>query len=311
MEEKKVTLCIVTAAYNESAVLPEFVARVTEALKGTRLVWELILVDDGSQDATWDIIRLASAKDNRVRGFRLSRNFGHQKALVVGLQAAHGDFVCTMDADLQDPPELIPEMLEYLLKNNLDLVYGQRSSREGVSLLLKCCYSCFYRLLGWVSGVHIPKDTGDFRIARKELVDLVVSMPDTHDFLRGAFAWLGFKQEPFFYERKGRRAGKSSYTLSKLMDLAINGLWGFSLKPLRLAILLAFGLAAAATSLAAYIVLSLLYGVEAPSGWASLAVVILLTGSANLLALGTVAEYIGQVLKQTRRRPTAIVAEMI
>jgi len=311
MEKDSITLSVVTTAYNEDAVLVEFIRRTCASLEGAGCPWELIIVDDGSSDKTWEVVTRAAADNSKIRGVRLSRNFGHQRALVSGLQQARGELVCSIDADLQDPPELILGMLKHMQAHHLDLVYGQRSSREGVGWLLRLCYQCFYAFLGWVSGTPIPKDTGDFRIVKKRLLSLVLAMPDAHDFLRGAFAWVGFAQGPFYYNRKGRGAGKSSYTVGKLIDLAINGIWGFSLKPLRLAILLSFGLAMFAVMVALYIVATFWMGADTPWGWASLAVVVLLTGSANLLALGTIAEYIGQILKQTRRRTAAIVAEVV
>lgn len=309
LDKSNTHISIATTACNEEQCLPQFIQRTKNALESANVTFEIVIVDDGSKDNTWNIIKLAAKKDDRIKAFRLSRNFGHQRALVRAMEECTSNIVCTIDSDLQDPPELIPELLNQLHDNNADLIYGQRTKRKKTNPILLLAYHTFYSILQMLSGTPIPPNTGDFRVAKRRVVESVLALKESHDFLRGAFAWVGFKQEAFLYERDGREAGKSSYTINKLLELAVNGLWGFSMKPLRLAIIFALVLSCITGFLALYIFQGYLINRSTPPGWTSLALAILITGTANLLALGTLAEYLGQILKITRNRPGTLVSE--
>lgn len=300
-------ISVASCAHNEEENLPKFLERTTQTLQEYGEDWEIIIVDDGSTDNTWKI--LSEQKNPKIKGIRLSKNFGHQRALACAMQHCQGDIICSIDSDLQDPPELIPAMLEKMKETGAEIVYGKRKRRKNTNPLLNLAYKIFYKILRALSGTPIPENTGDFRIAKIRAVKTVLAMQESHDFLRGAFAWIGFHQEEFLYIREGRTAGKSSYSLKKLTELAINGIWGFSMKPLRIAITLSFTLASFATLLGIYILIGYIKGNETPPGWVSICCIILITGSAHLLALGAIAEYIGQILKITRNRPGTIIQE--
>jgi glycosyltransferase involved in cell wall biosynthesis len=309
MTEVPPDLSVIAPCLNEQEVVGEFIRRTTAACDGTGKKWELLLVDDGSKDSTWLAIQQAAAGDGRIRGIRLVRNFGHQPALTAGLQACRGASVLLIDVDLQDPPELLPEMLSALQREDADIVYGQRRSRQGVSWVLNFCYKNFYRLLGWLSGTEIPPDTGDFRLVTRRVVDCVNQMPEQQRFLRGMFSWTGFKQVPFLYDRKAREAGEASYTWKKLFALAADGIMSFSIKPLRLATALAGLLAGLGLLVTVWLVFGHAYFDQPPQGWTSLMVVLLFVSALQMLVLGVIGEYIGRIFIEQKRRPIYLVAE--
>jgi len=302
-------LSIVAPCLNEQEVLDEFLRRATAAGEATGKSFEILIVDDGSTDATWEKLHSYALVDSRVNALRLARNFGHQAALSAGLAECRGEKVLLIDADLQDPPELLAGMLDLAQNEQADIVYGQRRTREGVSSLLNICYKTFYRLLGWISGTEIPPDAGDFRLVSRRVVDAVNGMPEQHRFLRGMFSWTGFKQVALPYDRKSRAAGTPAYTWGKLFTLAADGIMSFSVKPLRLATALAGLLAASALAVTAWLVLAYTYFDNPPQGWTSLMVVFLFVSALQLLVLGVIGEYIGRIFVEQKARPVYIVCE--
>lgn len=300
---------VVAAALNEEQVIPAFCSRVMKVCEALGVSFEVIVVDDGSTDGTWKRLRALSQTDRRLSAVRLARNFGHQAALSAGLQVAKGETVLLIDVDLQDPPELLGEMLGAMKKENADIVYGQRLSREGVPWHLAFCYGLFYRALGWLAGCKIPPHTGDFRLVSRRAVDCINKMPEDQRFLRGMFSWAGFKQIPFGYHRKARAAGEPAYTWGKLTALAVDGIMSFSIKPLRLASALAAFLAVAGFSVMAWLVFGYAYLNHPPQGWTSLMVVILFLSALQLLVLGVIGEYVGRIFLAQKGRPEFIIAE--
>jgi len=302
-------LTVIAPCLNEQEVIDEFIRRVTDACAATGRSWEIILVDDGSRDGTWSKIRDHANRDARVRGIRLVRNFGHQQALSAGLRACRGKMVMLIDADLQDPPELLGEMLAAAQRDGAEVVYGQRRTRDGVSLVLNACYKSFYKLLGWLSGTEIPPDTGDFRLVSRRVVDCINAMPEQQRFLRGMFSWTGFRQVALPYDRKARAAGAPAYTWHKLFALAADGIMSFSIKPLRLATALAGVLAGIGLLVTVWLVFGHAYFDQPPQGWTSLMVVLLFVSALQMLVLGVIGEYIGRIFIEQKQRPIYLVAE--
>jgi glycosyltransferase involved in cell wall biosynthesis len=300
-------LSVVVPCYNEEDGISELMSRLGPVLQEMELRHEIILVDDGSEDKTWKMIGEFAGK-GAVRGIRLSRNYGHQLAISAGLVKSSGDIVFVIDADLQDPPELFPEMLKLIEQGN-DVVYGQRIRRKGVSWWKKVCYKNYYRILRFLAGCPIPADTGDFRAMRRHVVDAIVGMPEQQRFLRGMISWLGFRQVAYPYERDPRFAGEAKYTLRKLFKLAWDGIMSFSIQPLRLALICGAGLSALSFGLIVYIVINKLVFGHPPEGWSSLMAVILLIGGMQFLVLGIMGEYLGRVFLESKRRPLYLIQE--
>jgi dolichol-phosphate mannosyltransferase len=269
-----------------------------------------VLVEDGSPDRTWDAICRLVEKDSRIVGLQLSRNHGHQLAVTAGLAHVSGERVLIIDSDLQDPPELLPEMMR-LMDEGADNVYGQRLSRKGVPIWKKWCYKTYYRLLSALAGCEIPPDTGDFRLISRRVVDLVNEMPEHHRFLRGMISWLGFRQVAVQYHRDARFAGESGYTLAKLFKIAVDGITSFSIKPLRFASILGFVFAGLCAVGIIYSVVGHYQGKTAVAGWTSLMAVILLVASLQFFVLGMIGEYIGRMFVEQKKRPLFIVAKKV
>jgi len=289
--------------------MPDLLARlgaVCHAVAGED--YEIILVDDGSTDGTLAAIERA-ASDPHVLGVILSRNFGHQRALSAGLAQARGARILIIDADLQDPPELLPEMMRQMKEQRADVVYGVRIRRMGESWSKRATAAAFYRILNLLSDVPIPPDAGDFRLITRRILDLVNAMPEEHRFIRGMIGWAGFRQVAFPYERRERVAGETHYPLRKMIHFAIDAITSLSIRPLRLASYLALITSGSALLLLLYAFAGFL--VNAARGWISLMSVILLIGSAQLLVLGVIGEYFGRLYLQARGRPLYIVARRI
>ncbi len=305
-----VPLSILVPCYRDEGNLDELHRRLTEVCGRMGADFELVLVDDGSPDGTWGAIERLAAADPRIVGVKLARNHGHQIAVTAGLHHVRGERVLIIDSDLQDPPELLPEMMR-LMDEGADNVYGQRLSRKGVSLLKKMAYKNYYRLLSLLAGCEIPPDTGDFRLISRRVVHLLNGMPEHHRFLRGMVSWVGFKQVPVQYHRDARFAGESGYTLAKLFRVAIDGITSFSIKPLRFASLLGvvFGLLCLAG--VAYTVINGLQGHTAVAGWTSLISTVLLVASLQFFVLGMIGEYVGRLFIEQKRRPLFIVDRVL
>ena len=301
-------LSLVIPVFNEEEVLEESFRRMDAAMRATGHPYEIIYVNDGSRDNTMEILRRIAAEAPQVRVLSFSRNFGHQLAVTCGMDAARGSALIIIDVDLQDPPELIPEIVEQW-KRGADIVYGKRLRREGETLFKKLTASVYYRLLSWMSAYPIPLDTGDFRLIDRRVADVFLQMREHNRFLRGMSAWMGFSSEPIEYERHERAAGSTKYTLKKMLRLAMDGIAGFSDKPLTLAGGLGLGVCVlAGLGLVALIVCACTVGV-APWLWAVDGVVLL--QGLTLCCMGLQGTYLGRMYDELKGRPLYIVAERI
>jgi glycosyltransferase involved in cell wall biosynthesis len=304
-----VELSVVVPVYNEEDNVPELHRRLTGTLSGAVESYEIVLVDDGSHDRTWEIVRDLAARDPRVKGVSFSRNFGHQMAFTAGVEWASGDAVVIMDADLQDPPELLPELLARW-REGYDVVYAVRARRAGETAFKLFTAAAFYRLLRRITRVDIPVDTGDFRLMSRKAVDAFRRMPERHRFTRGMVAWLGFKQVGVAYNRAARHAGETKYPLRKMLRLASDGITAFSYVPLQLATWVGLAVTAlAAVALAAGAVAGLAWG-GVPT-WAFAAAGLALLGGVQLVAVGLLGEYVGRVFDEVKRRPLYLVRETV
>lgn len=305
----QVTLSVVAPCYNEEEVLHEFYERVSKVCRETCPDdYEIVLINDGSADATWPIIQTLAQKDPHVVGVNLSRNFGHQAALTAGLEVCRGERVLIIDADLQDPPELLPQMMARL-DQDIDVVYGQRTERQGETQFKKLSAAAFYRLLNRLIDIQVPVDTGDFRLVRRNVVDALLSMPESYRFIRGMVAWMGFRQEAFAYRREPRFAGTTKYPLRKMIRFSVDAITGFSILPLRFAFHLALVALLGSGLLALYILWSWL-SLDVVHGWTSVMLTILLFGSAQLVILGVIGEYVGRTYMQAKGRPLYFIRDV-
>jgi dolichol-phosphate mannosyltransferase len=304
-------LSVVVPCYNEEPVLSETHRRLRSALEGLKeLEFEIIYVDDGSADQTLQILESLQAEDERVRVLRLSRNFGHQIAVTAGLENASGDAVVIIDADLQDPPEVISEMVRRW-REGYSVAYGQRIEREGETGFKLWSAKAYYRLINRISETKMPLDTGDFRLMDRKVVDCLLAMPERDRFLRGMVSWVGFKQIAVPYQRARRHAGESKYPLLKMIRFATDGIVSFSIAPLKIAIwtgFLAIWLAIIGIIVA---VIVRLMDKNLNRGWASLFVAVLFMGGIQLVSLGIIGEYLGRIYTEVKRRPLYIVQERL
>jgi polyisoprenyl-phosphate glycosyltransferase len=308
-EPPRPALSVVAPCYNEQETLSAFCERMLSAARAAcGESFELILVNDGSRDATWSLIVDQARRCPNIMGVNLARNHGHQLAVTAGLSQARGERVMIIDADLQDPPELLAKMMPRL-DAGCDVVYGRRRARAKESAFKLTTASLFYRLLGQVAEIDIPRDTGDFRLMSRRIVERLNAMPERDRFLRGMVAWLGGRQEEVLYDRDQRHAGDTGYTLSKMIRLAIDGLTSFSTAPLRLAgVLSAFGVFTA-VGLTIYAVAGFVMGVTVP-GWTSLAVIVVFFSTAQLICLSIFGEYLGRIYMQGKHRPLYLIDDI-
>ena len=307
--QRRIGLSVVVPCYNEQDVLDALVARVCavceQEFPGD---YEIVLVNDGSRDRTWSMISDFCARLPQIVGIDLARNHGHQLALTAGLQACRGELVLAIDADLQDPPELLPEMLEKL-RQGYDVVYGQRSLRRGETLFKRASASGFYRLLDKLIDIPIPSDTGDFRLMTRRVVDQLNAMPERFRFIRGMVSWVGFNQTGILYERDERAAGKSHYPLRKMIGLAIDAITSFSTLPLRIASHLGLVLGLFGIGMLGWVAVAYMrHGTV--TGWTSMIAVVLILGSVQLMILGVFGEYLGRMYMESKRRPLFIIREI-
>jgi glycosyltransferase involved in cell wall biosynthesis len=302
------TLSIVVPAYNEADSLPALYGRLAPTMDGLGESWELVLVNDGSTDATLDVMQRLRAQDGRIAIVNLSRNFGKEIATTSGLDHATGDAVILLDADLQDPPELIPELVAAWRKG-FDTVYAQRRQRLGETWLKRATAAAFYRVLAHSGPVRVPHDTGDFRLMSRRVVTALGELRERHRFMKGLFAWVGFPSIAVQYDRAPRHAGQSAWNYWKLWNLALEGITGFTTAPLRMATYLGLVIGAGAAIYVVEIVgRTLLYGNEVP-GYPSLLAVVLLLGGAQLVTLGIIGEYLARVFNEVKRRPLYLVEQ--
>ena len=299
-------LTFLLPCYNEAAVMPETYRRIKAVAEALRKDYEIVLVNDGSSDDTLAQLLDFAQGDQAVVVVNLSRNHGHQLALCAGLHYCAGERVLIMDADLQDPPELLPQML-VLLDQGADVVYARRRTRPGDEPLKRTACAVFYRLLNRLSDRPIPLDTGDFRLISRRVLEVILQMPERHRFLRGMVSWVGFQQVPFLYDRDKRFAGETKYPFGRLLHLALDGIAASSTRPLALASYAGMLFAAASLMLIVYALYSWWKVGQTPQGWTSLMVVITMMGSVQLFVLGIIGQYLGRVHEQTQGRPLFIV----
>jgi dolichol-phosphate mannosyltransferase len=300
---------IVVPVFNEQAVLPVLLRRLDLMMADLDGPAETIFVDDGSSDCSAIVLRAKAKEDPRYRFVGLSRNFGHQAAITAGMAAASGDAVIVMDADLQDPPEVVGQMIEKW-KEGYEVVYGRRLSREGDSAFKQATASFYYKLLGRLSSVDIPRDTGDFRLIDRKVLEAFLAMPEQDRFVRGMFAWLGFRQTEVAFHRLPRLAGETKYPLLKMLRLASHGVVGFSEAPLRLAIWCGFAVSAFAALYAIYVGVHWLEGDKSlVAGWASTIIIVSFLSGMNMIMTGIMGLYVGRIHAEVKRRPLYVVSE--
>lgn len=306
--QPKPVISILAPVYNEEAVLPELYRRVRETMDEAGELWELVLVNDGSRDHSAEVIAALHEQDPRVKGLSFSRNFGFQIAVTAGLDHVEGDAVILADADLQDPPEVFPEMIKRW-REGYDVVYGVRASREGETWFKLLTAKLFYRLIYRITDINIPLDTGDFRLMDRRVISVLRRMPERNRFLRGMIPWLGFRQTGVPYERRARFAGESKFSgVRQMLPFALDAITSFSYLPLQLATYLGFGLAAlSGLAIIAVILLRLLGPTSPLTGQATTLVIVLFLGGVQLISLGIIGEYLGRIYDEVKGRPLYLI----
>ena len=309
-EVASVGLSVVAPCYNEEENIVNLLDRVSAVC--TSVIdedYEIILVNDGSHDLTWDRILDGVKLRSNIIGINLARNYGHQAALSAGLSIARGDRILIIDSDLQDPPELLPDMMK-AMDENADVVYGKRLARSGDSSLRRAASFIFYRVLRTLTDFEIPVDTGDFRLINRRVLNVLLSMPENHRFIRGMIGWIGFRQVPIHYRRDERTSGETGYTLKGLIAFAVDAITGFSIRPLRVVNFFGASVACLALIYATYIFIRWLLFGAVVSGWTSMMIVLLLVSGIQMLSLGLIGEYVGRVFQQVKGRPLFVISEM-
>ncbi|WBA82393.1 glycosyltransferase family 2 protein [Endozoicomonas sp. GU-1] len=301
-----VELSIIVPLFNEAAVVEQFHRRLTCVLDAMSTGSEIIYIDDGSSDETWRKLQLLSQNTSEQALIRLSRNFGKEAAMSAGIEAARGSAVILIDSDLQDPPELIPDMVD-MWRKGYDIINMRRRERHGESWLKKTSAAVFYRLLNRLSDIPIPGNVGDFRLLSRRVVDHINALPEKTRYMKGLFSWPGFRQKVLFFDRDPRAAGETKWNYLKLLGLAFEGITSFSIQPLRLASWGGFLTATLAVLYALVIVFQALTLGIAPPGYASLMVATLFLGGVQLLAIGLLGEYVGRIFIETKQRPLYLV----
>ena len=303
-------LSIVVPCFNEEACLPALHMRLTGAARTTAGEdYEIVLVNDGSTDSSWSEMRRLAAADPHVVAINLSRNHGHQLALTAGLDLCAGERILIIDADLQDPPELLADMMRTMDEEQAEVVYAVRRARAGETAFKRGTAKAFYRILFKLSEIEIPLDTGDFRLMSRRALDALLALPEQARFIRGMVAWVGFRQVPILYDRAERHAGETNYPLRKMMRLAVDAITGFSTAPLRFASHVGLWLGAAAILLLGYIAVGFFTG-SAIQGWTSLMLVVVILGAVQMFVLGMIGEYLGRLFIEAKRRQLYIVSDI-
>lgn len=303
-------LAVIVPCYNEEAVIGESYRRTKAVLERLPNPTEIIYINDGSEDGTRDLLNQIAANDPDVRVIHFSRNFGHQPAVTAGINHCDADLAVIIDADMQDPPELIPDLLALYAKENANVVYCVRKSREGESFFKLFTSKMFYRVLNYMSEVHFPLDTGDFRLIDRKVMNEFNRFKERGKYIRGLISWVGFHQVPFYYEREARIAGTTKYPLSKMLKFASTAMLYFSKKPLRLAASLGFISVVVGIVLAVWFTLGKIYGFsDAEEGWTSIMTSIIFFGGVQLLTVGVLGQYVGILFDEIKARPEYIVDE--
>ena len=302
---------VVVPCFNEQEVLRDTHRRLAAVLEQTHLKCEIIYVDDGSSDSTPGILRELAARDERIRVVRFSRNFGHQMAITAGLEHAAGDAVAVIDADLQDPPEVILEFVQKWM-DGYDVAYGVRAERDGETAFKLWTAKLFYRCIDRLSDTRIPLDTGDFRLMDRRVVDALLSMPERDRFVRGMVSWLGFSQVAVPYHRAARTAGVTKFSFFKMLRFAMDGIFSFSIVPLRLATWTGFAASGIAILGIVLAVIERVFGVTGlVRGWTSVMTAVLFIGGVQLICIGIIGEYVGRIYGESKRRPLYVLRETI
>lgn len=301
-------ISVIVPIHNEEGNIPALHERLTAVLQGMDLPYEILFVNDGSQDRSFALIRDLAAEDAHIRYIDLSRNFGHQIAVMAGLDKARGKAAVIIDADLQDPPEVIEDLYKRH-KEGFEVVYARRRSRKGESFLKKATARTFYRILSRLTNIDIPLDTGDFRIIDRKVIDVLKAMPEQNKFLRGQISWSGFRQTAVEYDRDERNAGKTSYTYRKMIKFALDGITSFSEAPLRFVTLMGFTCSGIAILGILYSVISFFFLDGYVRGWGSTMVAVLFVGGIQLIGIGIIGEYLARIGANVRGRPLYVIAE--
>jgi polyisoprenyl-phosphate glycosyltransferase len=298
--------CVIVPAYNEAAGLPEFHRRLAAVMEGLARPWNVLYVNDGSTDDTLKILHGLRGQDGHVAVINLSRNFGKEVAMTAGLDHADADAIIVIDSDLQDPPEVIPDLVA-VWRNGYDIVYAQRSAREGETWLKKTTATLFYRLMADVGTINMPRNTGDFRLMSWRVVEALRHLRENHRFMKGLFAWVGYPSKAVLYQRCPRHAGTTKWNYWKLWNFAIEGITSFTVMPLKVASYLGLLVSIfAALFIIQLVIRTVLFG-NPVAGYPSLMAVVLFLGGVQLLTLGVIGEYLGRVFNETKRRPLYLV----
>jgi dolichol-phosphate mannosyltransferase len=301
-------ISIIIPCYNEEEVITSTLHRVKKVLVEMGEDYEILFIDDGSKDKTLSILEDFGKTDQTIKLISFSRNFGHQPAVTAGIHCCTGDVAIIIDADLQDPPELFPEMIEIFKEKNCNVVYGVRTQRKGESFFKKLTAKIYYRLINYLSDVKIPKDTGDFRLIDKKVIEEFKKLNEGNKYIRGLISWVGFKQEPIYYSRDPRLVGETKYPLGKMLKFALTGLLYFTKKPLKLAISLGFFCFFIGIAMTIYVLIRKSFTENAViEGWASTMLMIIFFGGVQLLSVGILGEYIGSIFDEIKKRPEYII----
>jgi len=306
--QKKELLSVIVPCFNEEEVIEETYKRLTIVLKENHINYEILFINDGSIDKTLEILTNIAKNDPKIKIISFSRNFGHQSAVSAGIHHCKGDYAVIIDADLQDPPEVIPELLSLAKKEQANVVYGVRKKRKGETFFKRFTAWAFYKIINLLSDVPLPENTGDFRLIDKKVIDAFNQLPEKNKYIRGLISWIGFKQIPYYYVREPRFAGETKYPLSKMIKFATTALLYFTRKPLKLATTMGFMSIVVGLLLTIYVFLSLfLKPQQTVSGWASTIIIIIFFGGVQLLTIGVMGEYIGSIFDEIKNRPMYII----
>ena len=299
-------ISVIAPIHNEAGNIEILVSRLTASLNSKTENYEIVFVDDGSRDNSAALLEKAARQDSRIKIISFSRNFGHQMAITAGMEFSKGKSIVIIDADLQDPPEIIPQMMAKW-QEGFDVVYAVRKQRDGESLVKRITAAVFYRLLKRLTEFDIPVDTGDFRLMDRKVVNAFLSMPERGRYIRGMISWLGFKQTGITYDRAARTEGKTKFTMRKMIRFAFEGITSFSFAPLQFATFLGMTCSAVAFLMLIYVFISKFFDQQVVRGWTSLMAIIIFLGGIQLLMIGILGEYIGRLVTEQKKRPLYIV----
>ncbi len=303
---------VIIPCYNEEEVILTTITRLNTVMQGSGFDYELIYVNDGSRDKTLSLLREKASSDKKIKVLTFSRNFGHQPAVTAGLRNCKGDVAVIIDADLQDPPEVVPEMIRLLVNEKANVVYGVRNKRSGESFFKKITAKLFYRFLNRLSDHKIPNDTGDFRVIDRKMIDAFCKLEERNMYIRGLIAWAGFKQLPFSYKREARFEGETKYTFVKMLKFASVGIMSFSKKPLRLSFILGLFCVLLGIGYAIFVILAKIFHfAQLEAGWTSLIIAVIFFGGVQMLMIGILGEYMGVIFDEVKKRPDYIIDERI